>query len=89
MSRLCALAEIYCHIRDLQKNCWRSLQLLERWMTAQPPTNSQGSGPGVCVHCGTSIHPGGRKKCPLKHLKSSEAQTKILGFFQKQFSEDD
>ena len=89
MSRLCALAEIYCHIRDLQKNRWRSLQLLERRMTAQPPTNSQGSGPGVCGHCGTSIHPGGRKKCPLKHLKSSEAQTKILGFFQKQFSEED
>ena len=58
-------------------------------MTAQPPTNSQGSGPGVCGHCGTSIPPGGQKKCPLKHLKSSEAQTKILGFFQKQFSEED
>ena len=80
VSRLCALAEIYCYIRDLQKSCWRSLQLLERRMV----TKSHNSSPGVCGHCGTSIHPGGRKKCPLNHLKASVAQERMSKFFKEQ-----
>lgn len=81
VSRLCALAEIYCFIRDLQKNRWRSLQLLERRMVTRLSTTPSQS---ACGHCGF-MHPGGKKKCPLRHLKQSVAQAKMLEFLQKSF----
>lgn len=49
VSRMCALTEIYCYIRDLQKNRWRSLQLLERRMATRLTTTP---GPATCSHCG-------------------------------------
>ena len=84
VSRLCAMSEIYCYIRDQQKNRWRSLQLLERRLVSKQ-ASGQNQIPGVCGHCGTTMHPGGKKKCPLKHLKPSEAQARMYEFFQKQF----
>ena len=85
VSRLCALCEIYCYLRDLQKNRWRSLQLFEhRWKSLSPSSaGSMTANFGICGHCLTAMHPGGKKLCPLKHLKKDEAQKKALEAFKK------
>ena len=88
-SRLCALAEIYCFIGDLQKNRWWSLQLLGRKMTKHQANSTPSYMPGVCDHCGTFLSPGRKEKFPLKHPKQWVARAKMLEIFQKQFSGDD
>ena len=87
-SRRCALAEIYCFMRDLQKGCWLNLQLLDRRYSALETkvankAGGQSGGHGGCGHCGFTWHPGGRKQCPLKNMSKGEAHTKALEMFNK------
>ena len=87
VSRLCALCEIYCFLRDLQKNRWRSMQLFDhKWKTLATSTMATSTAShGVCGHCNTSMHPGGKRLCPLKNLSKEVAQQKALGAFAKMF----
>ena len=85
ISRLCALCEIYCCLRDLQRNRWRSLQLFDRrWKTLNAAGGgTQAPGHGACGHCGTTLHPGGKKSCPLKHLSKEATLRKVTEIFSK------
>jgi hypothetical protein len=91
-SRLVAICEVYCYLRDAKKASWRTMQLMEsreRALSTKVDEAVKSAGGAVgnkavpCPKCHSCFHAGGRQHCPFKNLTDTKAAESMERLMKK------
>ena len=97
-SRLCCLVRIYIYLRDANRQSFyseklqekRNREVMEEISSLKALGGGSGSGGGgvvgsgaPCKKCGSTLHPGGKNKCPFKSLSDAEARKKAKALVEQ------